>query len=103
MAIGAIGLTQSVVDNALSVASFVMGPLLGLFLLGLLTRRVGQRAAFVGMIAGIAATSAVAFGTNVAYPWYSVVGSGTVFLAAITFHPWLDPKPSRDAVIAETP
>jgi SSS family solute:Na+ symporter len=103
VAIGAIGLTQSVVDNALSVASFVMGPLLGLFLLGLLTRRVGQRAAFAGMIAGIAATSAVAFGTKVAYPWYSVVGAGTVFFVAIAFHPLLDPKPSRDAKIAEAP
>jgi SSS family transporter len=103
VAIGAIGLKQSVVDNALSVASFVMGPLLGLFLLGLFTRRVGQRAAFAGMIAAIAATSAVYFRTNVAYPWYSVVGAGTVFLVAVALHPLLDPKPSRDAVIAETP
>jgi hypothetical protein len=55
------------------------------------------------MIAAIAATSAVYFGTNVAYPWYSVVGAGTVFLVAVALHPLLDPKPSRDAVIAETP
>jgi Na+/proline symporter len=103
VAIGAIGLTQSVVDNALSVASFVMGPLLGLFLLGLFTKSVGQRAAFAGMIAAIAATSAVAFGTKVAYPWYSVVGAGTAFLVAIALHPLLDPKPWRDAMTGETP
>jgi SSS family solute:Na+ symporter len=72
-----------VVDNALAVAGFVMGPLLGVFLLGILTRRVGQRAAFVGMTAGIAATAAVTFGTKVAYPWYSVVGASTVFIVAL--------------------
>ena len=66
------------VDNALSVASFVTGLLLGLFLLGLWTRDVGQRSAFVGLIVGTAAVSAVKFLTSVSYPWYALVGSGTV-------------------------
>ncbi len=101
VAVAAIRLKQSVVDNALSVASFVMGPLLGLFLLGLLTRSVGQRAAFVGMIAGIAATSAVAFGTSVAYPWYSVVGSGTVFLVAVAVNPLFGPVSTKPAAEEE--
>ncbi len=78
VAMGARGLGGSVVDNALAVASFVTGLLLGLFLLGIWTRDVGQRAAFVGLIAGTAAVSAVKFLTAVAYPWYALVGSGTV-------------------------
>jgi SSS family transporter len=80
VAIGAIGMEKAVVDNALAVAGFVTGILLGLFLLGLLSRRAGQAAAFVGMVAGLLAVSCVAFGTKVAYPWYALVGSSTVVL-----------------------
>jgi SSS family transporter len=78
VAFGAIGLQQAVIDNALAIAGFVTGLLLGLFLLGLVPGRIGQGAAFAGMIAGLAAVSAVAFGTTVAYPWYALVGSLTV-------------------------
>jgi SSS family solute:Na+ symporter len=87
VALEARHLEQSVVDNALAIAGFVMGPLLGLFLLGILTKRVGERAAFVGMVAGIAATSAVKFATTIAYPWYAVVGSSTVFTVALVVSP----------------
>ena len=71
VALAAEGLSGSVVDNALSVASFVTGLLLGLFLLGLWTRDVGQRSAFVGLLAGTLGVSAVKFLTSVAYPWYA--------------------------------
>ena len=57
---------------------FGTGDLLGLFLLGLLSRAAGQGAAFLGMIAGLAAVSYAAFGTKLAYPWYALVGSTTV-------------------------
>ena len=43
VAFGATRLQDSVVNNALAIASFATGILLGLFLLGILTRRVGQR------------------------------------------------------------
>ena len=54
------------------------GLLLGLFLLGLWTKDVGQRSAFIGLIVGTASVSAVKFLTGVSYPWYALVGSGTV-------------------------
>lgn len=103
VAIAAMGLESSVIDNALAVASFVMGPLLGLFLLGILTTSVGERAAFVGMIAGIAAVSAVKFLTPVAYPWFSVVGSGTVFLVALLANPLLPTPAPKPAPFEELP
>jgi solute:Na+ symporter, SSS family len=78
VALAAERLDDSVINNALSVASFVTGLLLGLFFLGLWTKDVGQRSAFVGLITGMLAVSAVKFGTSVAYPWYALVGSGTV-------------------------
>jgi Na+/proline symporter len=83
IAIGAIGLKDNVVNNALAVASFISGILLGLFLLGILTQRVGEKAALVGTLAGVAAVSAVKLGTTLAWPWYSLVGSSTVFVVGL--------------------
>ena len=57
VAFGARRLEDNVVNNALAIASFVSGILLGVFLLGVLTRRVGQTAALVGVLAGISAVN----------------------------------------------
>ena len=83
VAFGARGLRENVVNSALGIASFVWGILLGLFLLGILTQRVGQSAAFVGMLAGLAAVSYARFGTPLAWPWYALVGSSTVFAVGL--------------------
>jgi len=83
VALGATRLQDNVVNNALAIASFVTGILLGLFLLGILTCRVGQSAALVGMLAGILAVSFAKFGTPLAWPWYALVGSSTVFAVGL--------------------
>ncbi len=83
VAFGARELKDNVVNNALAIASFVSGILLGLFLLGILTRRVGQRSALVGVLAGISAVTFAKFGTPLAWPWFALVGSSTVFLVGM--------------------
>jgi SSS family transporter len=83
VAAGATRLQRGVVENALAVASFTTGIILGLFLLGVLTRRVGQPAALAGLLAGVAAVSFAKFGTDLAWPWYALVGSSTVFLVGL--------------------
>ena len=83
VALGATRLDRSVVVNALAIASFVFGILLGLFLLGILTRRVGQSAALVGMLAGVTVVSYARFGTPLAWPWFALVGSSTVFAVGL--------------------
>jgi SSS family transporter len=100
VAIGAEWLSGSVVDNALSVASFVTGLLLGLFLLGLWGTRVGERSAFVGLIAGTVAVTLVKFLTPLAYPWYAPVGSGTVLVVGLASG-WLAGRRSRIAGVCE--
>ncbi len=45
-----------------------------MFFLGMFTR-VGQRAALTGLLAGLAAMTAIYFGTSLAWPWYALVGS----------------------------
>ena len=66
---------RSAVDMALSVASLVNGPILGVFLLAAANRRAGGKAALAGMLAGLGAVTWVWLGTAVAWPWYTVVGS----------------------------
>jgi SSS family transporter len=83
VAFGARLLEDNVVNNALAIAGLVSGILLGLFLLGILTRRVGQTAALVGVLAGIAAVIGAKFGTRLAFPWFALVGSSTVFAVGL--------------------
>ena len=83
VALGARHLQDNVVVNALTIASFVFGILLGLFLLGILTHRVGQTASLVGVIAGLCTVSYAKFGTLLAWPWFALVGSFTVFAVGL--------------------
>jgi Na+/proline symporter len=74
---------QSVLEAGLGIASIVYGALLGVFLLGLLTTRTGERAAMVGMSLGLAAMLYVKFFTTIAWTWYVLIGSSVTFLAAV--------------------
>jgi SSS family transporter len=72
--------SESALSTALSVASLINGPILGVFLLGS-AKRGGPRAALAGMSIGIAVVLTVRFATHVAWPWYTVIGSLTTFAA----------------------
>ncbi|MHB8973398.1 MAG: sodium:solute symporter [Pirellulaceae bacterium] len=76
-------LAGAVINNVLAIAGFTAGVLLGVFALGVLTRRVGQRAALVGLVAGVVALVYVKFGTSVAYTWYALIGSAVTFVAGV--------------------
>jgi SSS family solute:Na+ symporter len=71
-----------VLTTGLTVASIAYGGLLGVFLLGTLTRRVGERAAMIGMAAGLAAEVAIWQGTPIAWTWYVAIGTSVTFLTA---------------------
>ncbi|MFB3776434.1 MAG: sodium:solute symporter [Bryobacteraceae bacterium] len=73
----------SVLEAGLSIASVIYGSLLGVFLLGVLTRRVKENAAIAGMILGLAAMAAVKFRTSVAWTWYVLIGTLVTFLAGL--------------------
>ena len=77
----ALGLTARhwgrVLEAGLSIASVLYGALLGVFLLGILTKRPGESAAITGMCAGFIATFSLR--TYVAYTWYVLIGSLVTF------------------------
>jgi solute:Na+ symporter, SSS family len=70
---------KSVLEAALGIASIVYGSLLGVFLLGLLTRRTGEGAAMIGMVAGLLAMIYVRFGTPIAWTWHVMIGTAVTF------------------------
>jgi sodium-coupled monocarboxylate transporter 8/12 len=56
------------------VIGLVGGPLVGLFLLGILIKRATARGALIGWVAGLAMTIWVCFGTNISFLWYAMTG-----------------------------
>jgi len=83
VAIVAIKLSSRVVDEVLGIASFTNGIILGVFLLGTLTTRVGQAAAFVGIIVGAIVMLYLKLFTGVSWQWYVLVGSVATFAAGV--------------------
>ena len=79
VAIAAINLSSRVVDEVLGIASFTNGVILGLFFLGTFTRRVGQKAAFVGILVGASIMLWVKLQTAVSWQWYVLIGSLATF------------------------
>jgi SSS family transporter len=75
--------SRSVLEAGLTIASVPFGPLLGVFLLGVLTRRPREGSAMAGMAAGLAAVLWVHFRTPVAFTWYVLIGTTVTFCAAL--------------------
>lgn len=75
----AIAMKGRGVDAVLAVASFTNGPVLGLFLLSALTRRVGRKGALVGVIAGVACMAFVWLQLKISWQWYVLIGSLITF------------------------
>jgi SSS family solute:Na+ symporter len=69
----------SVLESGLSIASVTLGILLGVFLLGILTKRPGENAAIVGVLAGAIAMLVVKFGTKIPFTWWVLIGSAVTF------------------------
>jgi len=65
---------QTVVELALSIASFTYGGLLGTFLLGLVTKKATQEDALAGFTAGIFIMITVIALEIVAWTWFTLLG-----------------------------
>ena len=83
----------NVLEAGLTVASISVGALLGVFLLGILTKRVGENGTVAGVVAGLSAVVYLKFGTNVAWTWYVIAGSLSTFLVGVLISPLLDREP----------
>ena len=86
--LAAARLDETVIRAALAIAGLAAGLLLGVFALGIGTRRVGGTAALVGGACGLTVLLAVQFllparGLVIAFPWYALIGATTTFVAGL--------------------
>ncbi len=65
----------SVFTTGLTIASLVYGPMLGAFLLGVLTRRANQRGVMAGMALSLGFMLLINFETSIAWTWYVLMGT----------------------------
>jgi solute:Na+ symporter, SSS family len=71
----------SVLEKGLSIASVAYGGLLGVFLLGLITKRATQNGAIAGMLCGLALNIYIwGWVPQIAWTWYVTLGSITTFV-----------------------
>jgi len=70
-----------VLESGLSIASVTLGVLLGVFLLGVLTKRVGEKAAIFGVIIGLIVIVWVKAMTKIVFSWWVPIGACTTYLA----------------------
>lgn len=80
LAILSLHKVSRVIEVGLSIASVAYGALLGVFLLGVLTRRANERGAMIGMVIGFAGSLFIWLKTSVPWTWYVALGSGVTFL-----------------------
>ena len=68
-----------VIEVGLQIASVAYGALLGVFLLGVLTRRANQSGAMVGMLFGFVTELYIWLFTKVPWTWYVAIGTVVTF------------------------
>jgi len=68
-----------VLEMGLSIASVAYGSLLGVFLLGVLTKSASERGAMAGMLFGFLLNLYLWLFTGISFTWYVVLGSLTTF------------------------
>ena len=80
---------SSALSMALSVASLINGPILGVFLVGAFLDRAKEIHALIGMIASIVVMLYVLLQTSIAWPWYALIGSfvtvAVAFIATLVY------------------
>ncbi|HUR99226.1 MAG TPA: hypothetical protein VMZ26_14255, partial [Pyrinomonadaceae bacterium] len=89
VAIGFMGSGESALGLALSVASLINGPILGVFLVGTFLRRAREIHALIGMLISILlmtyillASNKIVAGPVIAWTWYALIGSLTTLIVS---------------------
>jgi SSS family solute:Na+ symporter len=84
-----------VVEVGLQIASVAYGALLGVFLLGVLTRRANQLGAMVGMACGFITELYLWLGTRVPWTWWVMIGTTVTFGVGWTLSVFIGDSPGR--------
>ena len=69
-----VGRLGSIIEIANKLVNSFAGPMLGIFILGMLLRKTEWRGAFVGLSLGIAVTAYCIFDNSVSFMWFGPIG-----------------------------
>jgi len=83
LAVLALQKAGRVVEVGLQIASVAYGALLGVFLLGVLTRKANQRGSMVGMLFGFC-TELYLWRAHVPWTWWVIIGTAVTFTVGYT-------------------
>lgn len=70
----------SLIEAPVRIFGLLGGPLLGLFLLGMLSKRANAQGAITGWVTGTIATIVIAFATRVSFLWFAISGLLVCFI-----------------------
>ncbi len=70
---------KSVLERGLTIVSISYGSMVGVFLLGVLTRKANEKGSMIGMAAGLISMLAVWHYSTIAFTWYVLIGTATTF------------------------
>jgi solute:Na+ symporter, SSS family len=71
---------QSVLEAGLTIASITYGSMLGVFLLGVLTKKANEKGAILGMAVGLVSMLSVWYFGSIAFTWYVLIGTVITFV-----------------------
>lgn len=78
---GFAGSLGNILELAMSLNSFFGGPLVGLFLLGMLNKRARAHAAFAGLFIGLCTAVWLGVATKISFLWYGLFAAATTFVS----------------------
>ncbi len=84
---------RSVLETGLTIASLTYGSMVGVFLLGVLTKKANEKGSILGMAAGLLSMLGVWYFSSVAWTWYVLIG--TVITFAVGYMASLALRPSN--------
>jgi SSS family solute:Na+ symporter len=70
---------NSVLEAGLTIASITYGSMLGVFLLGVLTKKANEKGSILGMAFGLVSMLSVWYFSTIAFTWYVLIGTGITF------------------------
>ncbi|MGH7770890.1 MAG: sodium:solute symporter [Candidatus Binatia bacterium] len=82
---------QSVLETGLTIASITYGSMVGVFLLGVLTKKATEEGSILGMAVGLLSMLGVWYFSAIAWTWYVLIGTTITFsvgyLASLLLRP----------------
>ena len=100
IAIGARN-SKSVLEAGLKIGSIPLGALLGVFLLGVLTKKPRESSAIAGVLAGLATIIWVVARTPVGFTWYVLIGTSVTFGVGWLFSLFEPPLPPEEVLVRQ--